>query len=152
MSKRQLPTSEHASPVDRALEKAVLALQMQRFEEAERVASQVLKSNRGSVLAACILGRALLAQKRADEAIDVLQRAARRSGDPEAETLFAVALAAAGRRSEAIEQLQRTTARRPPFPPAFIELGGQLSNAGRFDEGIELLERAVSRLRQIASI
>ena len=40
--------------------------------------------------------------------------------------------------------MQRTTARRPPFPPAFIELGGQLSNAGRFDEGIELLESGLA--------
>src|SRR5262249_31359784 len=102
--------------------------------------AQVLKSNRGNLAAARLLGRVLLAQHRPLEAIDVLQRPARRSDDAELETLLAVALGAAGRDSEAIEQLQRTVARRPAFPPAFIELSRQLSEAGRFNEGIELLE------------
>jgi predicted Zn-dependent protease len=140
MSKRQPSPPEQASPINRVLEQAVLALQMQRMDEAERLAAQVLKSNRGNIVAAGLLGRVLLAKNRPLEAIDVLQRSARRSDDPELETLLAVALGAAGRDGEAIEQLQRTVARRPPFPPAFVELGRQLSEAGRFDEGIALLE------------
>jgi Tfp pilus assembly protein PilF len=40
--------------------------------------------------------------------------------------------------------LRRTTARRPPFPPAFIELGGQLGKIGRFDEGIAVLESGLA--------
>lgn len=118
----------------------MLAFRMQRPDEAERLASDVLKSNRGSVLAAQILGRALLMQNRAGEAIDPLQRTARRSNDPEIETLLAVALAAAGRSDDAFEQLHRTIARRPPFLPAFLELGGKLGEMGRFDEGIAVLE------------
>jgi Flp pilus assembly protein TadD len=81
-----------------------------------------LKANRGDVGAAEVLGRALLMQIRPKEAIDSLQRAARRSNEPLIETLLAAVLAAAGRDDEAIDQLRRTTARRPPFPPAFIEL------------------------------
>src|SRR6516164_3336141 len=151
MSKRQLPTSEHASPVDRALEKAVLALQMQRFEEAERVASQVLKSNRGSVPAACILGRALLAQKRADEAIDVLQRAARRSGDPELKPCLpwpwrppddaARPLSSCSARPRGVHPFRRhssNSAASSPTPDVLTKA----SNCSR----------AASRLRQIASI
>jgi tetratricopeptide (TPR) repeat protein len=122
----------------------MLAFRMQRPDEAERIASDVLKSNRGNVFAAQILGRALLMQNRAGEAIDPLQRAARRSGDPEIETLLAVALAAAGRDDEAFEQLRLTTARRPPFLPAFLELGGKLSELGRFDEGIAVLESGLA--------
>jgi predicted Zn-dependent protease len=140
MSKGQPSPPDHASPVNRALEQAVLALQMQRLDEAERLASQLLKSNRGNIPAARLLGRALLAQNRAADAIEVLQRLARRSQDAELETLLAVALAAAGRGSQAIEQLQRTVAQRPPFVPAFIELSRQFSDAGRFGEGIQLLE------------
>jgi predicted Zn-dependent protease len=113
---------------------------MQRLQDAERLASDVLKANRGNVVAAEILGRTLLMQNRADEAIDPLQRAARRSNDPAIETLLSAALAAAGRDDEAFEQLRQTTARRPPFPPAFLELGGQLGKLGRFDEGIAVLE------------
>jgi len=65
----------------------MLAFRMGRSDEAERLASDVLKSNRSNLLAAQIFGRALLAQNRAREAIDPLQRAARRSDDPEIETL-----------------------------------------------------------------
>jgi predicted Zn-dependent protease len=122
----------------------MLAFRMQRPDEAERLASDVLKSNRGNVLAAQILGRALLVQNRAGEAIDALQRAARRSNDAEIETLLAAALAAAGRDDEAMDQLRQTTARRPPFLPAFVELGRQLGEAGRFDEGIAVLESGLA--------
>jgi Tfp pilus assembly protein PilF len=117
---------------------------MQRPNEAERLASDLLKSNRGNVLAAQILGRALLMQNRAAEAIVPLERAARRSDDPETETLLAVALAAAGRSDEARDQLRRATARRPPFPPAFLEYAGQLAKTGGFDEAIAVLESGLA--------
>ena len=142
MSKRP-PSPERPSPNNPALDKAILALRMQRFSEAERLALDVLKSNRGNIVAADVLGRALVMQNRADEAIDPLQRAARRSNDPAIETLLAATLAAAGRSDDALEQLRQTTARWPPFPPAFIELGGQLRKLGRFDEGLAVLERGL---------
>jgi predicted Zn-dependent protease len=133
MSKRPpIPsTFERPSSSNRALESAVFALRMQRPNEAERLASGVLKSNRGNVLAAQVLGRALLMQNHAAEAIDPLERAARRSNDPAIETLLAEALAAAGRGDEALDQLRQATARRPPFPPAFLEHAGQLSKSGQ---------------------
>jgi len=142
MSKRP-PSPERPSPNNPALDKAILALRMQRFSEAERLALDVLKSNRGNIVAADVLGRALVMQNRADEAIDPLQRAARRSNDPAIETLLAATLAAAGRSDDALEQLRHTTARRPPFPPAFIELGGQLRKIGRLGEGLAVLERGL---------
>jgi tetratricopeptide (TPR) repeat protein len=144
MSKRLPSTPERRSAGNPVLEKAVLAFRMQRLDEAERLASEVLKSDRGNILAAQLLGRALLMQNRADEAIDPLQKAARRSNDPEIETLLAGVLAAAGRDDEAFEQLRRTTARRPPFLPAFLELGGKLGDIGRFDEAIAVLESGLA--------
>jgi predicted Zn-dependent protease len=144
MSKRPPSTPEPPNSGNQALEKAILAFRMQRPDEAERLASDVLKSNRGNVVAAQVLGRALLMQNRPAEAIDPLQRAARRSNDPEIETLLAGALAAAGRGAEAFDQLRLTTARRPPFLPAFGELGGQLGKIGRFDEGITVLESGLA--------
>ena len=125
---------------DEALERAALALQMQRPIEAERLAAGVLKANRSSSNAAKILGRALMALNRADEAIMPLERAARRSSDSEIETLLGAALAAAGRRDEALDQLQHAIARRPPFPPAFREYADQLARIGRFDEAIAVAE------------
>jgi Flp pilus assembly protein TadD len=127
-----------------ALENAILALRMQRPDEAERLAAGVLKSNRGNALAAQILGRALIMQNRAAEAIEPLQRAARRSDDPATETLLAMALAAVGRRDEALEQLRQATARRPPFASAFLEHGGLLAKLGRFDEAIAVLESGLA--------
>jgi tetratricopeptide (TPR) repeat protein len=117
---------------------------MQRPDEAERLASGVLKSNRGNALAAQILGRALMMQNRAAEAIEPLQRAARRSDDPATETLLATALAAVGLRDEALEQLRQATARRPPFASAFLEHGGLLAKLGRFDEAIAVLESGLA--------
>jgi tetratricopeptide (TPR) repeat protein len=144
MSKRLPSAAEPRSAGNQALEKAILAFRMQRLDEAERLASSVLKSDRGNVFAAQIFGRALLMQNRPSEAIDALQRAARRSNDPETETLLAAVLAAAGRNDEAFEQLHRTTARRPPFLPAFLELGGKLRDVGRFDEAIAVLESGLA--------
>ena len=134
------------------LESAALALRMQRPDEAERLAFGVLKSDRGNLVAAQILGRALMMQNRADEAIVPLERAARRSDDPETETLLAVALAAIGRGDEALDRLRRTMARRPPFPPAFVEYAGQLGKIGRLNEAIAVLESGLALIPDAADL
>lgn len=144
MSKRLPSSPERPGASPPALERAILALQMQRPDEAERLASEVLKANRGNIAAAQILGRALLLQNRIDEAIVPLQKAARRSEDPVTETLLASALASAGRSGEAIEQLRLAIARRPPYPPAFTELGGQLNKLGRIEESIAVFESGLA--------
>lgn len=146
MSKRPPHPSNIQRPgsSSQVLESAALALRMQRPDEAERLAFGVLKSDRGNALAAQILGRSLLMQNRADEAIVPLERAARRSDDPEIETLLAVALAAIGRGDEALDRLRRTIARRPPFPPAFLEYASQLGKIGRVDEAVAVLESGLA--------
>jgi tetratricopeptide (TPR) repeat protein len=145
MSKRRDPSGpERPNSSNHALERAVLALRMQRPNEAERLAAGVLKSNRGDVHAAHVLGRALLMQNRVDEAIVPLERAARRSDDPAIRTLLAEALAAVGRSNEALDQLREATARRPPFPPAFLQYAARLARIGRFDEAIAVLESGLA--------
>ena len=131
-------------PGGEALERAVVALQMQRPGEAERLAAGALRANRNNHMAAKVLGWALLAQNRAGDAIAPVERAARRSNDPEIETVLAVALAATGRQPEALDQLRQTTARRPVFPPAFREYAGQLLKLGRFDEAVEIIESGIA--------
>jgi Flp pilus assembly protein TadD len=131
-------------PGHQLLERAARALQLRRFAEAEQLAAEVLKASRTDTAAASILGRALIGQNRGAEAIAPLEKAARRSGDAGVETLLGAALGGAGRRSDAIELLRRTTARRPPFTPAFQELAGQLSNAGRIDEAITVVENGLA--------
>lgn len=140
------PRSIHQPPdsLNPALEQAIVALRTQRAPEAERLASGVLKANRDNVMAAQILGEALLMQDRVEEAIPLLRRTARRSQEPGTETLLAMALNAAGRGGEALEQLRRATMRRPVFPLAFLKLGEQLGDIGRFDEAIAVLEGALA--------
>lgn len=145
MSKHPLnrAASGQSRLVQQSLEEAILALRMQRPDEAERIAAGVLKANRSNLLAAQILGRALLMQDRADEAIIPLERVARRSDDPAIETELAGALAVAGRTEAALDRLQRITARRPPFVPAFLEYSNQLARGGRHDEAMTVLERGL---------
>jgi tetratricopeptide (TPR) repeat protein len=126
------------------IERAALALRTRQFAEAEQLAAGVLRGSRTDTAAASILAQALLAQNRGEEAIAPLEKAARRSSDAGIETLLGAALGSAGRRTEAIEQLSRTTARRPPFLPAFQELAGQLAKAGCVDEAIVVIESGLA--------
>ncbi|WP_305320534.1 lipopolysaccharide assembly protein LapB [Bradyrhizobium sp.] len=161
MSKRPpFPVSPvRPSASDQALERAGFALGMQRPGEAERIAAEVLKANRGNVRAAQLLGQALLMQNRGAEATAPLEKAARRSEDPAIETLLGAAFALTGRLDEALGQLRRATARRPPYPPAFLEHGIQLARAGRFEEAMAALESglgfatdAVDMQRELAAL
>jgi Flp pilus assembly protein TadD len=119
---------------------------MRHFAEAERLAAEILRASRTDTAAVTILAQALIAQDRGSEAIAPLERALRRGGDAGIETLLGAALGGSGRREEAIEQLRRTAARRPPFPPAYQELAGQLDKAGRVDEGIAAIASALALL------
>ena len=126
------------------LSNAVMALRMQQPREAERLASEVLKSDSEDIAAAGILGRALLIQNRAAEAMIVLERAAQRAADPEIETLLALALSATGRGEEALDQLRKAAARRPAYPSAFLEQASLLARKGRFEEAVEVLESGLA--------
>jgi Flp pilus assembly protein TadD len=128
----------------KALQQAAQALRMQQFMRAEQLATGVLKSNRSDRNAVLILGHALMAQNRHDEAIVPLERAARRATDAEIETLLGAALCASRRSPDGIEQLRRTAARRPPYLPAFQELAGQLAKAGQLNEAIGTIEDGIA--------
>ena len=128
----------------RALEGAIQALQRNRPEEAERLASDALKSNKRDALALQILGRALLMQGRADDAIALLTSATRRVADPMVEVLLAKALAFVGRADEALDQLRAATNREPPLPPAFLELADRLGQGGHLEEAVTVLERGLA--------
>jgi predicted Zn-dependent protease len=134
------------------LERAGLALRMNQPGEAERLASGVLKADRGNIQAASLLGQALLVMNRADEAIAPLEKAARRSGDASLETLLAIAFAGAGRREDALVQLRKTIARRPVFPPAFRELASQLAKAGENQAAIAVIEDCLAQVGNIVEL
>jgi len=119
---------------------------MGHFGEAERLASEVLRASRTDAAAVALLAQALIAQNRGAEAVSPLEKVVRRGNDPGLETLLGAALGSAGRGEEAIEQLRRTAARRPPFPPAVQELAGQLAKASRIDEAIAAVESGLALL------
>ena len=121
-----------------------MALRMQRPQEAERLASDVLKSNRNDIAATAILGRALLIQNRAADATAALAAAAQRAADPEIETLLGLALSATGQAEEALKQLRQAAGRRPVYPPAFLEQAGLLARKGRFEEAVVALESGLA--------
>jgi Flp pilus assembly protein TadD len=139
------PPASSGHPHSRAqLDRAAFALRTGQFAQAEQLAAEVLRASRTDIVAAEILARALIAQNRAGEAIPLLEKALRRSNDASLETLLGAALVSAGRRAEAIERLRLTTARRPPFVPAFHELTCQLVMAGRVDEAFDVVESGLA--------
>ncbi|KRB52555.1 lipopolysaccharide assembly protein LapB [Phenylobacterium sp. Root700] len=144
MSKPPPASRPRQDKASQTLEKAVLALRMQRPDEAERLAASVLKGERDNVVATQVLGTALLSQNRAEDAVEALQKTALRATDPAIETLLAKALTAAGRPDEALDQLRRASERRPPYPLAFLDLGEGLGADGRFDEAVAVLETGLA--------
>jgi tetratricopeptide (TPR) repeat protein len=132
------------NPADEALQQAAFALQSNRPADAERIARDVLNHNAGNVRAMHVLGYALLVQNRAKEAIAPLERAAKQTRDPAAETQLAMALHKAGRPDDALKQFERTLKRKPPFPPAFLEFAGLLAALERQDEAIEILQQGLA--------
>ena len=129
---------------EQALHAAILALQGQRPDEAERIAAGVLKLEPLHPVAAGILGRAMMLQNRTAEAIPVLEQAARRGNDSAVETQFADALVATGRRDEALAQLRRTMTRRPAFLPAFVMYARYTAETGAYADAIAALQQGLT--------
>jgi Flp pilus assembly protein TadD len=138
--KAKVVNSRQNNSRDQALQQASLALRTQQFSRAEQLVTGVLKSNRTDRSAVLILAHALIAQNRQGEAIVPLEKALRRSSDPEVETLLGAALCGSRRSVDGIEQLRRTAARRPPYLPAFQELAGQLAKTGLLNDAIRTVE------------
>lgn len=134
-------TPQNGATCNEALERASVALNNQRPEDAERLAGEVLKSDPRRTRALHILGCALLAQGRADKAIAPLETAARGTHDPEIDTALATALRRTDRLNDALSRLKRTVKRHPRFAPTFRELGSLLFAMGHFDEAIVALKR-----------
>ena len=128
---------------DEALQRAMLALNGGRPADAERVAADVLKTNRRNVLALQVLANALLMQNRIADAIAPLETAARGNHDPQIETMLGIVLRQAGRIEDALSWLTRAVKRRPPHVPAFYEYGCLLSFLNRDDEAVEAFNRGL---------
>jgi cytochrome c-type biogenesis protein CcmH/NrfG len=94
----------------------MFALNSHRPNEAEQIADKILKGDPRHPQALTILGSALLMQDRVNDAIALLERAARGGQHPEIDTQLAIALRRAGRHDDALARLKRATRRQPPYP------------------------------------
>jgi len=128
---------------DNALQAASLALNNGRPKDAERIAGEMLKADPRHTQALRILGYALLMQGRPQDAVAVLEPAARGCRDAEIDTQLAIALRQVDRREDALAQLKRAIKRRPPFGAAFHEFGCLLLSLDRCDEAIDVLSRGL---------
>ncbi|WP_137042836.1 lipopolysaccharide assembly protein LapB [Pseudolabrys sp. FHR47] len=130
--------------VAEALQHARHALETGRPVDAERIASEVLAANAGEREAAKVLGYALMMLGRDDEAVAVLEKAARGNRDAEADTAYGIALRQAGRGDEAIAAFNRAIKRDPKYPMAFYELGRTLAERGRINEAIAAYRQGIA--------
>jgi tetratricopeptide (TPR) repeat protein len=137
------PTAGGANRGDDAVQRASLALNNQRPQEAEGIAREVLRADPRHAQALHILGYALLMQGRADDAVAALEPAARGQNNPQTDTQLALALRQAGRDEDALARLRRAIRPRPPYLPAFYELGRMLFSLKRFEEAVAVLRRAL---------
>lgn len=135
--------TDGASRVEQALAQAMLALDNRRPDEAERIARAVLQQTPQHHRALYVLGCALLMQGRGEQAVAALQSAARSRHDPEIETTLGIALRRVGRLDDALSRLTRASKRRPPYAPAFYELGCLFVAMDRYAEAIEAFCRGL---------
>ena len=119
------------------------ALDMERREEAERVAREVLARNPQHAGALHLLGVALLSQGRAREAVAPIQQAAHDRNDALIETHLGKALRESGRMGEALVWLQRAATRTPLLSSTFHELGMLLAMQRRYDEAEAAFKRGL---------
>jgi tetratricopeptide (TPR) repeat protein len=132
-----------AATADEAFRLGMAAFDQRRHADAERIARDVLTGQPQHGGALYLLGLALLRQNRPRDALLPLEQAARLSSDPVVETDYALALRDVGRTTEAIDWLDRATARQPPFANAFHELGMLLCSMHRYVEAETVLKRGV---------
>ena len=132
-----------AAATDEAIVRAMEAIQRGRPVDAERIVREVLAREPKSQSGLHVLGRALLAQQRPQDAIGPLEAAARH-GDPVAETNLGIALNQCGRTADALVWLERAVTRQPPFEHAFYELGGLLFSMRRAKDAEAVLKRGLA--------
>jgi len=136
-------SSDGNAELGAALQRARVALNNDRAQDAERIADEILKRDPRNGAALQVRGCALLMQKRAAEALAPLQVAAQSRRSGETDTLLAMALRQTGRNDEALSRLKRATKRQPPYAPAFHELGYLLMSLEHYSEAIETLRRGL---------
>jgi tetratricopeptide (TPR) repeat protein len=132
--RRSSQGGKRTAATEDALQRARVALDQRRPEEAVRIALALLANDPHEPRVLHILGLGMLLQGRPAEAVGPLEEAARSRTDPVMETHLAIALRQTGRTPDALTWLQRAITRQPTFPLAFHELGVLLFSQRRLEE------------------
>ena len=139
----QKPPQVSVSASQEALQSALLALQQGRPEAAENIARDILARNAADIGAMYALGHALMQQRRHEDAVAPLERAAQQSRDPAVHTALSMALQQTGRTGEAMARLKRLL-KREPFPPAMVEYGQLLMQSCHYTEARDVFAQALA--------
>jgi tetratricopeptide (TPR) repeat protein len=123
-----------AAAIDDILRLGVRALEEHRAPDAERLARDALARDSRHPDALHLLGVALLAQKRAREAVAPLEQAAGERSSSRIETHLAKALLESGRDSEALMRLQRAIETPAAFRGRVSAARDLACSMRRFDE------------------
>ena len=126
------------------LQRASLALNGRRPQEAEQIVREILRADPRHARALFVLGAAQLTQGHVDDAITTLENAVRIKHDAEIDTMLAIALRRAERDDDALSRLKRAIKREPPYAGAFLEFGNLLTALSRYDEAIDVLNRGIA--------
>jgi tetratricopeptide (TPR) repeat protein len=126
-----------------ALQRASAAMENRRPDEAERIAREVLATDAQQPRALHVLGIALLAQGRPQEAVTALEQAARLLCDPMIDMHLGIAQRQVGRVADAIASLRRATEQGGALPIAFHELGVLLFTQRRLEEAETVVRRGL---------
>jgi tetratricopeptide (TPR) repeat protein len=130
--------------VEDALRRAKIALDQGRAAEAEQATRAILREDERNAAACQLLGGALLLQRRFEDAVEPLERAARTMRDPQLDTQLAIALRNSGRNEDALSRLRRAIKRQPPYALAFYELGVSLVSMKQYDEAIAAIHSGIA--------
>jgi Flp pilus assembly protein TadD len=137
---------------DQILDLGWTAFDQRRFDEAERVARDLLRRHPQDNAVLHLLGVAVLLQGRPREAVDPLAQVARDTVNPVHETHYALALRDVGRKDEAIDWLRRAISRKPVFAAAFHELGLIFCGMRRYDEAEAVLKQGTELAPGVAEL
>jgi tetratricopeptide (TPR) repeat protein len=135
-----------ADSYDAKVELGLLSLATQKYGEAEEIFGKLVQEKHSDVRPSAGLAEAYAGQKRFEKALNVLDRAAERSGKDSLGLRMRIAdlAARAGKVSIAVEQLKRAVALDPNSAGAKVRLGEMLIADAKVAEGLNVLRAAVA--------
>jgi predicted O-linked N-acetylglucosamine transferase (SPINDLY family) len=143
---------EHRIPIEKAVEIASEMHRAGQFQRAEAMYREILRQDPGNIDAIHLLGVLAMQGGRPDIAVELIGRAESRRPDSAMIQLnYAEALAAHGKREEAIGHYLKAIELEPEHYEAMNNLGKTYIELGKLQEAIDIEQRSV-RVREVNPI